>query len=547
MSQNHQSPTVMVNPLGGLTFWNLSHGWRSDCASGPLYPCYVEEVVPSDYMSLSFSAEVKTEPAKAPVMGTYDCYIETFFVRMANYYSQLHTNMPNAPMLEPGVGSFHVINPVQSSSSGYIVLRPGGLSDYMGAPTAGRWGNSAQPPVNYVKPFPLVPFAAYYDIFRTWYCDPQSEFFYAGSVVDDGSGITWGFQQQNLSLLESSLQAIYNSTIPIVSYCVDPNSVASGSASYIAGLAFVGKKGLQEPASSVSTTGLVLGPYNADLMNNFLSDKTVAGMLSRSTMIVSDNKLTFEQIIATEQNFTFDNRSVLAGGRYRDWVRAQYNVTPSTDLCQPQFLGRVHWTVGFQDVVANTAAEKQALGDLGGRGFGQTGQSYPIRMAFTDNGYVFSIFRIVPRLDYNHYVEPYLQRLTTEDIFTPAYDNAPFEPVYAYDVDATTQYVPADSEPAPIGYRPAWSGYQYRVNRSHGSFASPEQSFWVLQRSFFNIDPASDAGDKPDDIFTPYINPEDGNTPFAVTALSARNFRVQIAISSKWRRPMKRNSLPSLK
>ena len=113
---------------------------------------------------------------------------------------------------------------------------------------------------------------------------------------------------------------------------------------------------------------------------------------------------------------------------------------------------------------------------------------------------MFSIFRIVPRLDYNHYVEPYLQRLTTEDIFYPAYDNAPFEPVYAYDVDATTQYVPADSEPAPIGYRPAWSGYQYRVNRSHGSFASPTQSFWVLQRSFVNIDPASDAGDRPDDI-----------------------------------------------
>lgn len=544
---NHQTPSVMVNPLGGLTFWDLSHGWRSDCAAGPLYPCYVEETVPSDYMSLRFSAEVKTEPAKAPVMGTYDCYIETFFVRMANYYSQLHTNMPDAPMLEPGVGSFHTISPAQASSSGQIKLRPGGLSDYMGAPTAGLWGNSAQPPSNYVKPFPLVPFAAYYDIFRSWYCDPQSDYFYVGTVTDDGSGATWGFQQQSLSLLERSLQFIYNSTNPVLAYCVDPNVVTNPTGSYIAGLAFIGKRGLQEPASPVSTTGLVLGPYNADLMNNFLNTKTVAGMLSRSTMVVTDNQLTFEQIIATEQNFTYDSRSVLAGGRYRDWVRAQYNVTPSTDLCQPQFLGRLHWTVGFQDVVANSAGDKQALGELAGRGFGQVNGSHPIRMAFSDNGYVISIFRIVPRIDYNHYVEPYLQRLTTEDIFTPAFDNAPFEPVYAYDVDATTQVVPAESEPKPIGYRPAWSGYQYRVNRSHGSFASSEQSFWVLQRSFTNIDPASDAGDKPDDIFTPYINPADGNTPFAVVSPSARNFRVQIAISSKWRRLMKRNSLPSLK
>ena len=85
----------------------------------------------------------------------------------------------------------------------------------MGAPTAGRWGNSAQPPVNYSKPFPLVPFAAYYDIFRTWYCDPQSDFFYVGSVLDDGCGITWGFQQQNLSLLGVAFRRSIIAQLPL--------------------------------------------------------------------------------------------------------------------------------------------------------------------------------------------------------------------------------------------------------------------------------------------------------------------------------------------
>jgi hypothetical protein len=544
----HQTQSVMVNPQGGLTFCDLSHGWRSDCAAGPLYPCYVEEVLPSDYMSLSFTAEVKTEPAKAPTMGTYDCYIETFFVRMANYYSQLHTNLPNSHMLEPGVGSFHVITPGVSINAGKVEFKPGSLSDYMGCPTSGIWSElDSVSNASYRRRIPLVPFAAYYDIFRSWYCDPQSPYFYVGSVIDDG-GYSYGFAQRNLADLEQSLQMIYNNPTAVTSFCPDAATVSGTSISYIGALAFRGDVYSETlPEDSVSTIGLVLGAYNPDLMNNFLNSDTVGNMLSRATMVVSDNQLSFEQIIATEQNFTFDNRSVLAGGRYRDWVRAQYNVTPSTDLCQPQFLGRIHWTVGFQDVVANTAANEQVLGDLGGRGFGQVEGSRPIRMAFSDNGYIISIFRIVPRLDYNHYVEPYLQRTTTEDIFTPAYDNAPFEPVYPHDVDATVVTYPATGNPTPIGYRPAWSGYRYRVNRSHGSFASPSQSFWVLQRSFTNIDPASDFGEKEDDIFTPYINPIDGNTPFAVLGNSARNFRVQIAVSSKWRRPIKPNSLPSLK
>lgn len=536
--------TVTVNPQGGLTFCDLSHGWRSDCAAGPLYPCYVEEVIPGDYMSLSFNAEVKTEPAKAPTMGTYDCYIETFFCRMANYYSQLHTNLPNAPMLEPGVGSFHTFVPDTASPYG---VAAGSLMDYLGFPVGATYAIGANHNnVNVSAPVPAVPVLAYFDIFRSWYCDPQSPYFYYGRPSGNTSDAN-EWKQDNLSSLVDCLQAYYNATTP-QTVALDPSQPEPNI-----GVEFIPQivASNATPANlSIRTSngGLLLGAYRPDLMNNFLSSDTVAGMLSRSSIVVVDGKITFDQIVATEKSYDFDNRSILSGGRYRDWVRSQYNVTPSTDLCQPQFLGRIHWTVGFQDVVANTAAENQALGELGGRGFGQTSNSRPIRMAFTDNGYIFSILRIVPRVDYCHYVEPYLQRVTTEDIFTPAYDQSPFEPVYYTDIDATaTSFnIPSSGTPPtpePVGYRPAWSGYRYRVNRSHGSFALSSQNYWVLQRSFSAID--KDAADT--DVFTPYINPIDGNVPFANIGADARNFRVQIAISSKWRRPIKSNSLPSLK
>lgn len=538
--------SVMVNPQGGLTFCDLSHGWRSDCAAGPLYPCYVEETIPGDYMTLSFSAEVKTEPAKAPTMGTYDCYIETFFCRMANYYSQLHTNLPDAPMLRPGVGSFHTFSAASGTPRlGSYLCCPGSLMEYMGFPGNARWWPYSTNPVttNYNKPLPLVPFVAYYDIFRSWYCDPQWKTYYVGGyhLGDYGNFVYLG---NDLSLLLQDLQDVYNSTTPIswswdandspllnlIMGPYDPEATASNSPLF----------------TSAHHIGLVLGPYRADLMNNFISSDTVSSMLSRVSMNVVGSKLSFDQIVATEKIYEFDNRAVLSGGRYRDWVRAQYNVTPSTDLCQPQFLGRVHWTVGFQDVVANTAGTNQVLGDLGGRGFGQTSKTYPIRMGFTDNGYIISIFRIVPRLDYNGFVAPYLQRLTTEDIFTPAYDNSPFEPVYVTDVDARLATIASTgSNPLLLGYRPAWSSYRYRVNRSYGNFSLTTQSYWVLQRSFSLYD--EDVDDDPMDRFSPYVLPSDADVPFARIGGDSRNFRVQIAVSSKWRRPIKANSLPSLK
>lgn len=538
--------TVMVSPQGGLNFYDLSHGWRSDCAAGPLYPCYVEEVIPGDYASISFTAEVKTEPAKVPTMGTFDCYIETFFCRMANYYSQLHTNLPNAPMLAPGVGSFHVLKPndVATSGPGYYNPAPGSLLDYMGFPCQCSWWNQTNASTSYRKAIPLVPFVCYYDIFRSWYADPQFPNFYVGGW-DSGDFGNWKYRAFGLDALSNAIQGIYNSTTPLTVRWDDDSSTANPFSSLI-----MGPYDSSVPVAmdvswdSPHHFGLVLGPYRADIMNNFLSSDTVAGMVSHSSIVVNDGKITFDQIVATEKNYDFDNRSVLSGGRYRDWVRSQYNVTPSTDLCQPQFLGRIHWTVGFQDVVANTVADNQVLGDLGGRGFGQTSRSYPIRMAFTDNGYIFSIFRIVPRLDYNGYVEPYLQRTTTEDIFTPAYDNSPFEPVKPYDIDARFFGANTESAVPVVGYRPAWSGYRYRVNRSHGSFNMQTQNFWVLQRTYGPIDPGVTGILE---TFSPYIRPSDGDVPFARVGDSARNFRVQIAISSKWRRPIRANSLPSLK
>lgn len=166
---------------------DLGFIFRSTMAPGTLVPFWVEVGLPGDTFDVNLNAIVKTHPTIGPLFASYKVQLDVFQCPIRLYQGQLHNNkrkiglnMANIklpimrltawPYPDPPVADEDLDNTQIGSS---CILK------YLGISGIGRIIEEVDPvPAN--RDFNAVPFIAYWDIYKQYYCNQQENI---GAVI----------------------------------------------------------------------------------------------------------------------------------------------------------------------------------------------------------------------------------------------------------------------------------------------------------------------------------------------------------------------------
>ena len=302
--------------------------------------------------------------------------------------------------------------------------------------------------------------------------------------------------------------------------------------------------------TSAPQFGLCLKTYNSDLYQNWINTEWIDGtdgINEASAVDVSNGTLSMDALNLSQKVYNFLNRIAVSGGTYRDWLETVYTGGNYMERCEtPMFEGGVSQEIVFQEVISNSATEKEPLGTLAGRGV-TTGRQKGghIRIKVTEPCYIMSICSITPRIDYGqgNTWDTYLE--TMDDWHKPALDGIGYQDSLNGERAWWTDYYTADPDlkRTSAGKTVAWINYMTNINRTFGNFApGMSESFMVLNRNYSMNNAASP---QIEDLTT-YIDPVKFNYIFADANLDAMNFWVQTRFEIKTRRLISAKQIPNL-
>lgn len=332
---------------------------------------------------------------------------------------------------------------------------------------------------------------------------------------------------------------------------------------------------------SVADHGLVCRTYTPDFNTVWLSSGTYARMVESSRINVQNNQVTVQQIRTASHLLEYDERGLIAGGRYDDWVYSQFGRRVRSRLCIPDYLGRYKSLIVFDDLYSTNASEDaNTLGRLGGKGHGSVEADRPISLTSPEHGYVIALASIAPEVSYCDGYDDMYDKTRFDDLYAPVLDRIGFAPRMLKNMAVTTDYrysnsfetisgvgrvahgvfstwnnsfsVSKDSitdRELAVGYLPAWTEYTTALDRAHGAFCRDnELSYWVLTRQFNPGSFTADRFDKPIETTpTSYILPFQFKYPFADdTADHVGNFYAQFVFDCVVSRRIGKTVMPTL-
>lgn len=550
--------------------FDLSRANRLTMAPGILYPVFIEETIPKDKWNIAVSGLFKTYPLLAPLMGRFQVRVDFFYTPMSLYVKALRNdpvNFLSSDILFPltsfvvpqvSAGGPPPTDFSHSSLRALLGMFPGGEAPYVTAPTSG-----------FNISMNAIPLLAYYDIFYNYYANTQESLFFIGTstTADNTAPSTPLWMQQSLSsipdmmdwVLSNPGQFVYSGD-PLAPF-VNPNNFPDKDPSW----AFP----ILQASSKAPFGGLVRRTYKPDVNSAWLSKVNYETMVTGARVnIGSDDAFTINELRYANKLMKYNERGVVSGGRYSDWVKAEYGFSIQKWLDVPEYIGSTSCYLNFEDVVqtggGNFSPEGVGdvfgpLGTLGGRGRGFMNGANHI-FTTPENGYIMGLASIIPIPDYSEGSHIMYRKLNFGDVYTPSLDCIGFQPRMESELCALPQreaagigglapWSPTDN-PFTRGsfYQPAWTEYMTHVNEVHGDFANPNKlRYWVLARSF--LKPTyPNGGSSAARVFdyTSYIDPSEFNDCFADTSPTAENFQVQFAFDVKSHRAISKRLMPTL-
>lgn len=191
----------------GRSTHNLSSAWRSPMGVGTLVPFMKMVGLPGDTFDIDLDTQIMTHPTIGPLFGNFKFQADVFTCPIRLYNAMLHNNTLNigldmSKVKLPKAGMW-----LTSYRSG-----KGSLMEYMGIRKQPR-DASLTGKIGYYN---IVPFLAYYDVFKNYYANKQEERFY----VMGGSTI-----QNATSIVTETFTAMVNSKISEYITCLTPATV----------------------------------------------------------------------------------------------------------------------------------------------------------------------------------------------------------------------------------------------------------------------------------------------------------------------------------
>lgn len=169
----------------GRSTHNLSSAWRSPMGVGTLVPFMKLIGLPGDTFEIDLDTQIMTHPTIGPLFGSFKFQADVFTCPIRLYNAMLHNNTLNIglDMSKVKLPKARMWMPNNRSGKASIM-------EYMGI----RRSPKNTPIATSGHPYNIVPFLAYYDIFKNYYANKQEERFYVmgGSIIQNATTIATG-------------------------------------------------------------------------------------------------------------------------------------------------------------------------------------------------------------------------------------------------------------------------------------------------------------------------------------------------------------------
>lgn len=300
-------------------------------------------------------------------------------------------------------------------------------------------------------------------------------------------------------------------------------------------------------ASWFNQAGLGLRTYLSDRFNNWLSTEWIDGTngINEVTAIkIVDNKLTMDALILQKKIFDMMNRIAISGGSYNDWQEAVYGVKVARMAESPIYMGGASYEIVFDEVVSNSATEKEPLGSLAGRGTeGRRKGGQGLRIKCEEPSLIIVLESYVPRVDYSQGNKWWNRLETMNDLHKPNLDAIGFQELITDEFAALDTRVSSAGNPIynSVGKQVSWQEYMTNVNETFGDFAVGGALDWMAFNRKYEYSDQTQVKDA-----TTYIDPTIFNVAFANAKLAAKNLWTQIAFDVTARRVMSAKQIPNL-
>ena len=166
----------------GRSTHNLSSAWRSPMGVGTLVPFMKLIGLPGDTFDIELDTRIMTHPTIGPLFGNFKFQADVFTCPIRLYNAMLHNNTLNI-----GLDMSKVKLPVAGMWTKEFKMGKASLAEYMGVRKGSRDADSKLQKGDYQ----IIPFLAYYDIFKNYYANKQEERFYVmgGSSIQNATSI----------------------------------------------------------------------------------------------------------------------------------------------------------------------------------------------------------------------------------------------------------------------------------------------------------------------------------------------------------------------
>lgn len=166
----------------GRSTHNLSSAWRSPMGVGTLVPFMKLLGLPGDTFDIDLDTQIMTHPTIGPLFGNFKFQADVFTCPIRLYNAMLHNNTLNIGL---------DMSKVKLPKAEFFVRNKGdkegkaSLAEYLGVRAEPWYSNSE------VQEYNIIPFLAYYDVFKNYYANKQEERFYVmgGSSIQNATTI----------------------------------------------------------------------------------------------------------------------------------------------------------------------------------------------------------------------------------------------------------------------------------------------------------------------------------------------------------------------
>lgn len=166
----------------GRSTHNLSSAWRSPMGVGTLVPFMKLVGLPGDTFDIELDTRIMTHPTIGPLFGNFKFQADVFTCPIRLYNAMLHNNTLNI-----GLDMSKVKLPTAGMWTKNYKMGKGSLAEYMGVRKGPRDADSKL----FKGDYQIIPFLAYYDVFKNYYANKQEERFYimGGSTIQNATTI----------------------------------------------------------------------------------------------------------------------------------------------------------------------------------------------------------------------------------------------------------------------------------------------------------------------------------------------------------------------